>query len=165
MRCWDGGSSFFTCRDKNYHLMDNLSWCVENEERLISTDYFSLACPFVKFWNGDRCKIGEKYQRCSCGRLYREFKFLENRPFAIKGHSINEYKKKLMETGLTEIKQVNCGNDFIEIVSNREIDPVRKDEVIEIFKSHKLKFKVVPDQILASKKVQNRNPSEKVEPK
>lgn len=165
MRCWDGGASFFTCRDKNYHLMDNLSWCVENEERLISTDYFSLACPFVKFWNGDRCKIGEKYQRCSCGRLYRDFKFLENRPFAIKGHSINEYKKKLMETGLTEIKQVNCGNDFIEIVSNREIDPVRKDEVIEIFKSHKLKFKVVPDQILASKKVQNRNPSEKVEPK
>jgi hypothetical protein len=164
MRCWDGGASFFTCRDKNYHLMDNLSWCVENEERLISTDYFSLACPFVKFWNGDRCKIGEKYQRCSCGRLYREFKFLENRPFAIKGHSINEYKKKLMETGLTEIKQVNCGNDFIEIISNKEIDPARKDEVIEIFKSHKLKFKVVPDQ-LASQKVQNRNPSGKVEPK
>ena len=60
---------------------------------------------------------------------------------------------------------MNCGNDFIEIVSNREIDPVRKDEVIEIFKSHKLRFKVVPDQILASKKVQNRNPSEKVDPK
>ena len=96
--------------------------------------------------------------------MYREFKFLENRPFAIKGNSINEYKKKLMETGLTEIKQVNCGNDFIEIVSNREIDPGKKDEVIEIFKSHKLRFKVIPDKI-TSKKVQNRIPSEKVEPK
>jgi hypothetical protein len=97
--------------------------------------------------------------------LYREFKFLENRPFAIKGHSINEYKKKLMETGLTEIKQVNCGIDFIEIVSNKEIDPSKKDEVAEIFKSHKLRFKVIPDQILASQKVQKINPSEKVEPK
>ena len=68
-----------------------------------------------------------------------------------------------METGLTEIKQVNCGVDFIEIISNREIDPSKKNEIAEIFKSHKLKFRVVPDQllVLASQKLQNRTPSEK----
>jgi hypothetical protein len=49
-------------------------------------------------------------------------------------------------------------------VSNKEIDPIKKNEVAEIFKSHKLKFKVVPDQ-LASQKIHNRTPSEKVETK
>ena len=68
-----------------------------------------------------------------------------------------------METGLTEIKQVNCGVDFIEIISNKEIEPSKKDEIAEIFKSHKLKFRVVPDQllVLASQKLQNRTPPEK----
>lgn len=158
MRCWDGGASFFTCKNKNYHLLDNLCWCEEIDEKLISTDYFSLTCPFIKFWNGDRCKIVEKYNRCSCGRLYRKFKFLENRPFAIKGHSINEYKKKLFENGLTEINQINCGVNFIEIVSNKKLDESKMKVVSEIFKSHQLRFKVVNDKI-TSQKIQIRKPS------
>lgn len=159
MRCWDGGASFFTCRDGNCHIMDNLSWCVEVDGKLVSTDYFSLTCPFVNYWNGDRCQMGDKYSRCSCGRLYRDFKFLENRPFAIKGHSINEYKRRLMEAGLTEIKQVNCGFDFIEVISNKELGEARASVVKDIFKSHKLKFKVVRDQ-LASQRIQMNPPSE-----
>lgn len=159
MRCWDGGASFFTCKEGNYHIMDNLSWCTQVDDKLISTDYFSLTCPFVNFWNGDRCSLGKKHHRCSCGRLYREFKFLENRPFAIKGHSINEYKKRLMEAGLTDIKQVNCGLDFIEVVSNKELGEDKKSVVRDIFNSHKLKFKVVRDQ-LASQRIQMNPASE-----
>ena len=159
MRCWDGGASFFTCKDGNYHIMDNLSWCFENDSKLISTDYFSLTCPFVKFWNGDRCNIGEKYNRCSCGRLYRYFKFLENRPFAIKGRSINEYKKKLIDANFTEIKQINCGIDFIEVVSSKELDELKIAIVKEIFKSYKLKFKVIQNQV-ASQRIQMNPHSE-----
>jgi len=161
MRCWDGGASFFTCKDKNYHLMDNLSWCEENEEKLISTDYFSFTCPFVKFWNGDKCKIEDKYKRCSCGRLYREFRFLDNRPFAIKGHSITEYKNKLMSCGFIEIKQIVCGVDFIEVISNKEMNQSQKEKIVEIFNDHKLKFKVVTDvnSIIENGKNKIQNPS------
>lgn len=77
MRCRDGGASFFTCKYRNYHLMDNLAWCEEGpNQELICTDYFNLASPFVKYWNGDYCRIAKDYQRCECGRIYRDFEFL-----------------------------------------------------------------------------------------
>ena len=43
MRCWDGGATFLTCKDNNYHVLDNLSYCYEKENKLISTDYFSFS--------------------------------------------------------------------------------------------------------------------------
>lgn len=117
MRCWDGGASFFTCVHKNYHLMDNLSWCYEVDQKLVSTDYFSLPSPFVNYWNGDFCRISNRYERCECGRLYRDFEFLENRPFSLKGRSISELKDTLNSLRIRNIKQVRCTSESVEIVS------------------------------------------------
>jgi len=117
MRCWDGGATFFTCKEENYHLMDNLSWCVEKDERLISTDYFSLASPFINYWNGDLCRIkNNEYKRCDCGRLYREFEFLDNRPFLIKGKSILKIRENL--SSFKNVKEVRCSRNYLEIVSD-----------------------------------------------
>lgn len=116
MRCWDGGATFFTCSKENYHLMDNICWCVEHDNKLISTDYFSLASPFINYWNGDLCHVGKEYRRCECGRLYREFEFLENRPFLIKGRNILKIKESL--TGFKSIKEVRCSREFIEVVTS-----------------------------------------------
>lgn len=124
MRCWDGGATFFTCKHLNYHLLDNLSWCEEVEGKLVSTDYFSLPSPFVRYWNGDFCRITDRYERCECGRLYRDFEFLENRPFSIKGRSILDIKSTLDSLRITNIKQVRCSTESVEIVSYSPI----KDE-------------------------------------
>jgi hypothetical protein len=99
--------------------MDNLSWCIEKNNKLISTDYFSLASPFVNYWNGDLCKIDNNYKRCDCGRLYRDFEFLENRPFLIKGRNIIRIKEELSR--FNSIKEVRCSKNYLELVSNEEI--------------------------------------------
>lgn len=127
MRCWDGGATFFTCRHLNYHLLDNLSWCEDFEGKLISTDYFSLPTPFVRYWNGDFCRISDTYQRCECGRLYREFEFLDNRPFALKGRSVMEIKETLESFKIRDIKQVRCSSDSIEIVSRSPIHEAHRE--------------------------------------
>ena len=142
MRCWDGGATFFTCIKGRYHLLDNLSWCFEKDSKLISTDYFSLTNPFVNYWGGDRCSISDTYKKCECGRLYREFTFLENRPFAIKGNSFKEYKQKLLDCGISTIKQVVCNIDVIEIFSTQELTTIEKQQVIKIFDKQKVVFKI-----------------------
>lgn len=119
MRCWDGGATFFTCKYENYHLLDNLTWCEEKEEKLMSTDYFSLPSPFVNYWNGDYCRIKNEYNRCECGRLYRDFEFLENRPFLIKGKNVLEIKNAL--NPFKSIKEVRCSKTNLEIVTNSNI--------------------------------------------
>lgn len=129
MRCWDGGASFFTCRDGNYHLMDNLSWCEDVDGRLVSTDYFNFSSPFVRYWNGDVCSIGEYYQRCDCGRLYRNFDFLENRPFSLNGICLGELRRKMMLVGPEEIKQVKCYTDRVDVVSERVLTPLEKEAI------------------------------------
>lgn len=126
MRCWDGGAGFWTCRHGTYHLMDNLSWCEEVDGKLVSTDYFSLPCPFVRYWNGDFCRITDTYKRCECGRLYRDFEFLENRPFSVKGRSITEIRETISMMGLKEVKRVTCSTDCIIITSIREIPESKK---------------------------------------
>ena len=138
MRCWDGGATFFTCKHYTYHLCDNLSYCTEIDKKLISTDYFSFPSPFVNYWNGDYCEIGDTYKRCECGRLYREFKFLENRPFAVKGVVISEVKKKIEEIGIKTIKQVKCTVYSIEIVS---VEPIHQAQQKQIQDSFNIQFK------------------------
>lgn len=130
MRCWDGGATFFTCKHENYHLLDNLSWCVEDEGKLISTDYFSLASPFVEYWNGDYCKIDSKYQKCDCGRLYRDFEFLENRPFLIKGKNILEIQSAVKD--FNQIREIRCSKDSLEIVSDINISTNEQKTIKEI---------------------------------
>ncbi len=142
MRCWDGGATFFSCKKNTLHLLDNLSWCEEKDNKLISTDYFSLPSPFVNYWNGDRCKLSNEYKKCRCGRLYREFIFLENRPFAIKGNSFNEYKQKLLACKIYSIERVSYGFETIEIVSKKELNSIEKQKILSIFNKQKVIFKV-----------------------
>jgi hypothetical protein len=112
MRCWDGGASFFTCRFGTYHLNDNFAWVVEgSDNKMISTDYFNIAAPFVNYWNGDLCEIGGEYLRCGCGRWHRPFKMLQNRPFALKG-----------PTRLTEIKERISALDFKSKIDQVQFD-------------------------------------------
>ena len=123
MRCWDGGATFYTCKERNYHLMDNLSWVEEIEGKMICTDYFNLASPFVRYWNGDYCKIGKDYQRCECGRLYREFEFLESRPFSLKGVCMKEIKDGIKALDISGIREVRCSTNYLDVVSVRDLTP------------------------------------------
>ena len=77
MRCWDGGASFFTCKEGTRHLCDNLSYChTTTDLKLLSDDYFSLPNPFINYWNGDHAQILDQYQKCKCGRYFRPFRML-----------------------------------------------------------------------------------------
>lgn len=129
MRCWDGGASFFTCRAGNYHLMDNLSWCEDVDGRLVSTDYFNFASPFVRYWNGDTCRIGDSHLRCECGRLYREFDFLENRPFSLGGICLGDLRRKMIALQIHGIKQVKCYLDRVDVVSSRILTEAEKSSL------------------------------------
>lgn len=124
MRCWDGGAMFFTCKFGTYHLMDNLGKVTQGpENKMISTDYFSLMSPFLNYWNGDLCEASEDYERCQCGRLYRKFRMLENRPFGLKGSTkLTAIKKEIGSLGFkSDISQVKFENLSCQIVSVREL--------------------------------------------
>jgi len=140
MRCWDGGASFFTCKYKTYHLMDNLSWSFEINSKLITTDYFSLPSPFVNYWNGDYCKIDNEYKRCECGRLYREFEFLENRPFSLKGTCFKEIKEKIEKLNLEPIKQVRVGLNTIDVVISEKISTKSEQAISGITDKFEFRF-------------------------
>jgi hypothetical protein len=142
MRCWDGGASFFTCRHGNYHLMDNLSWCEDIDGKMISTDYFNLASPFVRYWNGDMCKIGSDFMRCECGRLYREFEFLENRPFSLNGVCLGDLRRRMLLLGVGGVKQVKCYVDKIDIVSSRTLSENEKFKISDLEPSFSFFFSV-----------------------
>lgn len=140
MRCWDGGASFFTCKHKNYHIMDNLSWCEEVDEKLVSTDYFSFACPFINYWNGDYCKLDNNYSRCDCGRLYREFAFLENRPFSLKGMCLREIQDQIKSLNINKIKQVKCGVDKLRVFSYAALSNEEKQKINSVTNKFEFEF-------------------------
>ena len=129
MRCWDGGASFFTCREGNLHLMDNLSWCEDIDGRLISTDFFNFSSPFVRYWNGDICLVGDVYSRCECGRLCRDFEFLENRAFSLDGVNLLILKSRMLGLRLGGIKQVRCYSDSLNVVSSRTLSDEEKNKI------------------------------------
>lgn len=146
MRCWDGGGSFFTCKYRNYHLMDNLAWCEQGpNNEFICTDYFNLASPFVRYWNGDYCKIDNEYKRCECGRLYREFEFLENRPFSLKGVCFKEIKEKIKELGIEGIKQVRCSPETLDVISSKPLNDAEMQNISMLTDKFKFRFKVEAD--------------------
>lgn len=145
MKCWDGGAGFFTCKHGIYHLMDNLSFSEEVEGKLICTDYFSFPSPFVKYWNGDLCRIKNSYVRCKCGRAFRPFLFLENRPFSIKGQCISDFKEKIKQSGISGLKQMKCSTSQIEVVCERDLNKKEKETIISIMKGFKIDF-VIEDK-------------------
>jgi len=129
MRCWDGGATFYTCRHRNYHLMDNLSWVEDVEGRMVCTDYFNLASPFVRYWNGDYCRVGKEYKRCECGRLYRDFEFLESRPFSLKGVCMKQIKDGIKSLDISGIKEVRCSSSHLDVVS---VKPLSEEDMANI---------------------------------
>jgi len=142
MRCWDGGATFFTCKHNTYHLADNLSYCYESQNRLISTDYFSLPAPFINYWNGDLCEIVNEYKKCTCGRWYRPFKMLQNRPFALKGATkLTEIKNSINSLSFKKkIKQVQFSQDYINVVANTELTIEEKEKIDNILNEYSVKY-------------------------
>lgn len=142
MRCWDGGASFFTCKYETMHLMDNLSWCWEKNNKLICSDYFSFPCPFINYWNGDLCELVDEYKLCKCGRYYRPFKMLENRPFALKGPTkLTELRQKIKELSFkNKIDQVQFENLSANLYTNGELSDDEKKILDGVLKDYKTNY-------------------------
>lgn len=142
MRCWDGGASFFSCRFGTYHLMDNLSYSVSIEDKLLCTDYFSFPSPFVNYWNGDYARIEENYKRCDCGRLYRPFEWVSARPFSYHGFTSEQLRSTIESTEIEVIKSVRCHHKFIEFVTSKELTKKEKDALSSVLSGFSLHFLV-----------------------
>jgi hypothetical protein len=140
MRCWDGGATFYTCKHRNYHLMDNLCWVEEIDGKMICTEYFNLASPFVRYWNGDYCKVGKEYKRCECGRLYREFEFMESRPFSLKGVCMKQIKEGIKALEVSGIKEVRCSMNYLDVVSVRDLSPEEMSKISALTDKFKFRF-------------------------
>lgn len=140
MRCWDGGATFYTCKNRNYHLMDNLCWVEEIDGKMICTEYFNLASPFVRYWNGDYCKISKDYRRCECGKLYREFEFMESRPFSLKGVCMKEIKQGIKALDISGIREVRCSINFLDVVSVRDLTPEEQAGISALTDKFKFRF-------------------------
>ena len=108
------------------------------------TDYFNLASPFVRYWNGDYCKIGKEYRRCECGRLYREFEFMQSRPFSLKGVCMKEIKDGLKVLGIPGIKEVRCSQSHLDVVS---VVPISQEDRLKIASlSDKFPFRFLTEE-------------------
>ena len=142
MKCWDGGAAFFTCKHKTYHLMDEVCWVESIDGKLVSTDYFNLCSPFVRYWNGDYCSIGAEYKRCDCGRLYREFEFIENRPFSLKGVCLKNIKDNMKKLDIKGIKQVRCAPEYLDVITDRELSIEEKQAICLLSEKFKFRFSV-----------------------
>lgn len=143
MRCWDGGASFFTCKHGTYHLNDNLSWVVQGpDNKMISTDYFNIVTPFVNYWNGDLCEIKDQYKLCECGRYYRPFKMLENRPFALKGPTkLTEIREQIKRLSFkNQINQIQFDNLTVNVYNDSELSTEQKNILNNILSDYKVKY-------------------------
>lgn len=142
MRCWDGGASFFTCREGRYHLLDNLSWCEEYEGKLLSTDYFSVPSPFIRYWNGDLARIGSDYQKCNCGRWYREFHLLESRQFSFEGHTSGEILEGVKSLNIKGVRYLRCDMRFVDVVSDFPLTELDQQRIKQKFPKLRFGFHV-----------------------
>lgn len=143
MRCWDGGASFFTCRHGTYHLHDNVAWVEQGpNNELISTCYFNLVSPFVKYWSGDLCEIQDDYQLCACGRHYRPFKMLQNRPFALKGPlQLSEIRRQVKALPFcSKINQVQFENMFVNIYTDVALADDEKKALEAILQAYTVRY-------------------------
>lgn len=110
MRCWDGGASFFTCKEGTRHLCDNLSHCqVTRDYKLLSDDYFSLPNPFINYWNGDHAQLIDRYEKCKCGRYFRPFRMFLTEDAGI-GWFLNEFPDKSI------IKRILSNGRYLRVV-------------------------------------------------
>jgi hypothetical protein len=70
----------------------------------------------------------------------REFEFLENRPFSLKGLSLNELKHAIEKINSKSIKQVRCGLNTIDIVSSEEMSEFEKVEILKTTEKFEFRF-------------------------
>lgn len=143
MRCWDGGASFFTCKHGTYHLNENFAHVTQGpDNKLLSNDYFNIVAPFINYWNGDLCEIQNEYHLCKCGRYYRPFRMLQNRPFALKGPTkLVEIKKQISNLLFkNKINQVQFENLSVNIYSDEKLDDDEKAILDEILKDYKTSY-------------------------
>ena len=143
MRCWDGGASFFTCKFGTYHLNDNFAWVTQgSDNKLISTDYFNMAAPFINYWNGDRCRIENDYHKCECGRWYRPFKMLQNRPFALKGpKKLTLIKEQIGQLEFkNKISQVQFDGLDVNVYLNEKIEEIYLNKIKNILSEYTVRI-------------------------
>jgi hypothetical protein len=143
MRCWDGGASFFTCQYNTYHLLDNLSWVIQDSDhRMISTDFFNLPAPFINYWNGDRCEIDNEYRLCSCKRYYRPFKMVDTRPLGIKGpNHITEIRSKINDLSFkSKINIIQFENFSVNIYCKESLKAKEYQTLKQIFKNFRINY-------------------------
>lgn len=77
MRCWDGGATYFTCKYLNKHWANFSSIIKIENQKLISTDLWNLAEPFVDYWNKD-VLTSENTKWCECGLMSCNIKWEPN---------------------------------------------------------------------------------------
>jgi len=144
MRCWDGGATFLTCGSGRYHVLDHLCWVESDDGRLISTDFFNLASPFVRYWNGDHALVGSEYSRCDCGRLYRDFQFQHTRAFVAKGRGGQELSSEELAARVQAVPGAAAHWDGqpgqVTISSTEELDPELKRMLAESLSDFDLEF-------------------------
>jgi hypothetical protein len=142
MRCWDGGVTFFTCRFNTYHLLDGVAWAEsDRHHRLLSYDFYSLASPFVNYWNGDYATIGTTYQRCRCGRLYREFEINRTRSVELNGVTNVRVRTQLAATGLTAaIKRAEATNNFLRVFTHRPLSSQERHDLRHVLPQFEINF-------------------------
>ena len=124
-------------------MNDNFSWVVEgSDNKMISTDYFNMAAPFINYWNGDLCEIGKEYQRCGCGRWYRPFKMLQNRPFALKGPTrLTEIRQQISRLDFKgKIDQVQFDGLFVNVHLNERLDEESINKIKEILSDYTVRI-------------------------
>jgi len=125
MRSWDGGATFFTCKFGTYHLLDYLTYNEDIDGKLICTDFLNLGFPFFRYWNGDECMIGDKWNQCECGRYFRDFKFY-GRPSFVWGSTPSIDILDII-LNIPSFTQAKCFDDHVEITSvDRINDSLRR---------------------------------------
>jgi hypothetical protein len=126
MRCWDGGITFMTCKFGTYHLLDGLAWTRSDEnDRLISDDYYSLPSPFVNYWNGDFGTVGTTYHKCKCGRMYRDFTIKRIRSVIMSGVHNTTIRDNILATDVdtSGIKRAEASDYFLRLFTDRPYSP------------------------------------------
>jgi hypothetical protein len=140
MRCWDGGATFITCKYGTNHLLDGLSWCQSIDGKLISDDYFSVAFPFFRYWNGDYAEISQEYELCQCGRYFRKFIF--NQP---RGRSIPYTDKTRLDyisSEITDIVRIETIGNVIRYFTSSPVKLSLRQQVRDSVPNHLVLFEV-----------------------
>jgi hypothetical protein len=142
MRCWDGGITFMTCIHHTYHLIDGLAWVTSDNNKLISTDYYSLSSPFINYWNGDHGKIANSFQKCKCGRSYREFEITRTRSVVMADVHSHEVRNQILKTSVdaSGIKRAEHVGSFLRIFTTRPYSGEERKQIRSILPALEINF-------------------------